>query len=121
MVCPHRTPTPIRIWIIIFPERPKTNQYTSLASLTVSDGYVFVQHRRKNFPNQPEFVLDIYDLEGHLRFFGLETPGYLVSVNGHTYNFVDKDERDYGSITIGQYVLNDLSESTSLAHSSGKD
>lgn len=83
----------------------KTNQYTMLASLSVHDDYIFVQHRRKNLPGQGEFVLDVYGLDGTLKFFGVETTGYLASVEGDTFYFVDRDERDYGSVTISKYVL----------------
>ncbi len=39
MVCPHRTPTPIRVWIIIFPERPNDGVVMNIRPIRTEEDY----------------------------------------------------------------------------------
>lgn len=75
-------------------------EYTQVRSLSVVGDRLFVQYQWMNHPQgSPEFLLDIYDQEGRLMYYGINTPG-IMHVSPYGVYFYRVDDEGYGSMTI---------------------
>ena len=86
-------------------KRLNQDKYTQIRSISTGGMYVFVQFQRKNqSADVSKFVLDVYDKEGRLRYYGIETPGILQRLTDKFY-VVSEEDSVYGALTIRGYSL----------------
>lgn len=82
-------------------DRLRQVAHTRIRTLSIAGTYLLVQLQRVNWStDEPEFVLDVYDLQGHLRYYSIPTPGILHSSPEGLYFVSHDEESGYGSVTI---------------------
>lgn len=70
-------------------------EHTEVRAISVKNNLIFIQ--LKLVPKDT-FILDIYNLNGTLMFYGIETPGYMINGTDKFY-FLHNDD------TLGQYGM----------------
>lgn len=86
-------------------KRLREAQYTQIRSLTVAGAYLLVQLQRVNRSGgEREFILDVYDRKGTLKYYGAATPGILQSSPEGLF-FAQSSDSGMGSVTIRECRL----------------
>ncbi|MDZ7362392.1 MAG: 6-bladed beta-propeller [candidate division KSB1 bacterium] len=81
----------------------KEKEHTRVEELHVDKDHIFVFLRLIRKATDPMFILDIYNLEGNLLFYGIETPGRLCYAKDRFYFANDDETRQYGRVQIEGY------------------
>jgi len=80
-------------------------KHTELAAIFVDKSFLYVSHRLKEKDQTPKFLLDIFDLQGNLRFYGIEMPGDLQCLTEKLYVVKEKQEERFGGLEIAGIQL----------------
>jgi hypothetical protein len=76
-------------------------EHTRVRYVFVNEDLIFVQLERKRGEQRESiFILDIFDLEGSLRFHGMETPGMLCCITDKFYFVRENTANRYGAMEI---------------------
>jgi len=73
-----------------------TERHTEVYRIFVKNNFIFVLHVLKGEGQLSLFILDIFDLKGNLRFYGIEMPGELICVTDKFYALTEHSESEYG-------------------------
>jgi hypothetical protein len=75
--------------------------HTTIIRLYVKDERIFVLHKLTGGKIQtPEFLLDIFDLEGKLLYYGIKIPGEIFCFTDKFYFIENVEKTEYGSAKI---------------------
>jgi hypothetical protein len=76
-------------------------EHTFISRVYANKDTIFILHdRRGGSLKQDKFVLDIFDSNGHLLFYGAEMPGELFCVTDKMYFARHDSEEKYGTVFI---------------------
>lgn len=81
-----------------------TKEHTEIEEIFIKNDilFIFMKHIKKD---TLDFILDIYDLDGNLKYYGIEVPGWLHCVSDKFYFINYNSDYPYGEMEINGYQL----------------
>jgi hypothetical protein len=84
----------------------REEKHTQVKTILVKKNLVFVVHAVSEKEAETQHIMDVFDLEGNLRYEGIKAPGRLLRSSSDYFYFLTKhDPEGYGQIEIRGYRM----------------